>query len=86
MRGVACVRATRPADVFTKRQFHKDNYEICEEDDHGDDDGRGTSADSLLFTPGLIAIKLTGLSPSAIAAPFMDDDMSRALVNVPGAR
>lgn len=79
MRGVACARATLPADVFTKRQFHKDNYEICEDDDDdGDDDGwTGTSADSLLFTPALIAIKFADLSPSAIAAP-LTDDVSRA--------
>ena len=51
MRGVACVRATRPADVFTKRQFHKDNYEICEEDDHGDDaSGDGRTGDVRRFS------------------------------------
>lgn len=56
MRSVACARATLPADVFTKRQFHKDNYEICEdgygddeEDDDDDDDDEGRRRPPILF-------------------------------------
>lgn len=55
--------ATPPADVFTKRQFHKDNYEICEKTatamaNGGEGGKRPSILSSFLIVPALIiAIK-----------------------------
>jgi len=68
--------AIPPADVFTKRQFRKDNYEICEKTARGGGKGGRESADCLLLfvRRSLIAIKFAVYRrPLAPLAPLTDD-------------